>query len=71
MKKQDLMKFTYKNEVTADLMQVNKSGIKYTALIDGNAVFFLIPYEDIGDASFLPKMEAKQLVRWYQEPKND
>ena len=70
MEKNEIKKLLYKQNTEARLYRVNKSGIMYKALLDIDEGFerltFIIPLEDMGDATFEEIEKAKLLIRWLQ-----
>ena len=65
----DIKKDIYKQNPTAHLLSITKSGILYDAHlmsndIEGQNIVFLIPFTDIGDATFNKSEPAKYLIRW-------
>lgn len=70
MTKNEIKKLLYKQKPSARLIHVSKSGLKYeTELeIEGDIklyfVQFLIPLDDINDATFKVHEQAQLLIRW-------
>jgi hypothetical protein len=60
-----IKKELYKQKPQAELLIINKDGMRYEALLDGiGSVVFVIPLAEIGDARFYNIMDAKLLIRW-------
>lgn len=70
MDKQTLMKLLYQQKPVANLKVVTKEGILYeTEIIEGaTPVWFNVPFNDIGDASFKAEEPAHLLIRYVMEP---
>ena len=73
MELNEIKKALYKQNPTAIISKITKSGLLYDTSVQtgGYAPFetweevsFLIPLEEIGDAVFRTGMEAKLLIRW-------
>ncbi len=68
MELNDIKKALYKQSPEAKMFCVNKYGVNYEATITVNDIpvklTFQVPLIDMGDADFLPVMEAKLLIRW-------
>lgn len=64
METNDIKKSLYKEKPVAYFSSSNKTGLLYYAHIGEICIWFRIPYSDIGDATFLPEMEAKHLIRY-------
>lgn len=72
MEKVEIKKALYKQKPTAELLYIRKGVAYYDTVIkikeephiEYKTLFFQIPVDDMGDADFLPKMEAKLLNRW-------
>lgn len=68
MELNEIKKALYKQSPDAIMFCINKNGINYEASIinEGSNVHltFVVPINDMGDADFLPTMEAKLLIRW-------
>lgn len=69
--KNKIKKLLYKQNPDAVIFTITKTGILYTTQLKSEEfddreihVLFLIPFEDIGDAKFLNKMDSKLLIRW-------
>jgi len=68
----DIKKELYKQKPAAELLYIRKGIAYYDAkfkisedpIIEFKTVFFNIPVDDMGDADFLPNMDAKLLIRW-------
>lgn len=69
----EIKKLLYKRPVTHASLQRVKKGVVYyfcTIFVEalGNGdhlqINFAVPVEDMGEAEFLPIMEAKHLIRW-------
>lgn len=64
----EIKKALYKQKPEAQLLMIRLSVAYYeTSLDDGTVIYFEIPTEDMGDADFFPKMDAKLLQRWIKE----
>lgn len=57
-------KILYTVKPDATFSWATKNGLTYIATLPEFTVVFVIPYTDIGDASFMQKMDAKLLIRW-------
>lgn len=65
MELNETKKSLYKEKPTALFLFADKSGLKYfTELDNGQIITFLIPFNDLGDATFAGEMDAKLLIRW-------
>jgi hypothetical protein len=68
MELNEIKKAIYKQNPVANFNRVFKGTAHYSASIESEDVNaelrFEIPVSDMGDASFLSKMEAKFLIRW-------
>jgi hypothetical protein len=62
----EIKKALYKQKPEAQFMYIRKESAYYQANLNEGKVFFQIPVSDMGDADFLPTMEAKLLGRWIQ-----
>ncbi len=63
--KNTLKKELYKQKPKAELLLINKDGMRYEALLDGiGSVVFVIPLNEIEDGRFYNEMDAKLLIRW-------
>ena len=64
----DVKKALYKQTPEAKFLFIRKGVAYYTTIISFNdsnhAIRFEIPVDDMGDAGFFPKMDAKLLARW-------
>lgn len=68
MELNDIKKFLYREKPTATFMYIRKGAAYYSAWINGmHEVIFEIPVNDMGDADFLPEMDAKLLARYIQK----
>lgn len=76
----EIKKELYKQKPKADLINVTKSGILYTATIKmfvsssplQNKVRFLVPLSEIGDAMFGPTgVESQLLIRYIVTPETE
>ena len=72
MEKNEIKKALYNQNPTADFQYIRKGKAIYSVKLNvdnifgmnGIVVFFEIPVEDMGDADFGLRMEAKLLQRW-------
>lgn len=65
MEKNEIKKALYKQKKQAQLLVIKSGFACYeTSLDDGTVVFFEVPVSDMGNADFLPVMEAQLLNRW-------
>ena len=69
MEKNEIKKLLYKQNPIAAFQYIRKVNDYYEAVVDDVGkgsiyVKFEIPVIDMGDADFLPQMEAKYLIRW-------
>jgi hypothetical protein len=62
----EIKKFLYKENPTANLWQVRKDGIVYTSAYNEMTLLFLVPLEEIGEVVWDEKMPAKLLIRYLQ-----
>lgn len=69
MDNNQIKKCLYKEKPYAKIHSVKKDGIRYECEIgSGEKIYFLVPLEDIGDASFLRLEQAQLLIRYICEP---
>lgn len=70
MEKNEIKKALYKQNPEAKFLYAKKGNLYYGTQIpalDGvgfSGILFTIPFSDLGDAEFLPEMDAKLLIRW-------
>lgn len=69
METNEIKKELYKQNPVAELVSINKTGIRYECDIwesglSVKVVTFTIPFDDIGDAVFIARMDAKFLIRY-------
>ena len=66
MEKNEIKKALYKENPHAVLKNIRKGVAYYSSHIPSTdyVVQFEIPVDDMGDADFLSRMEAKLLIRW-------
>ena len=66
MELNDIKKRLYKENPTANLIQVRDAKLNYsTSLDNGNTVIlFTIPMEETKGADFFSNMDSKHLIRW-------
>ncbi len=64
MTKEEIKKELYKQKPLARLSYIRKGSAYYCAILMQQDVNFIIPISDMGDADFLPEMDAKLLNRW-------
>lgn len=68
METTEIKKMIYKEKPMAELLYIRKEKAYYkTQLENSTSVLFSVPVIDMGDADFLPNMEAKYLLRWIIE----
>lgn len=69
----EIKKELYRVKPTAKLIHVKKGHLTYKAVWGGGEVnpptplfqaIFMVPFDDIGDAEFLPEMPAQSLIRY-------
>ena len=60
----EIKKAFYKEKLVAHLSSANKTGLLYWTMHEGKTIWFRVPYNDIGDATFFPEMEAKHMIRY-------
>jgi hypothetical protein len=66
MEKNEIKKALYRQKPEARIRFIRKNVAYYYADLDEQRIEFEIPVNDMGDADFLPTMEAKLLIRWVQ-----
>lgn len=66
MSNTEIKKALYKQKPEARIIYIRKGVAYYYADLKEKRVHFEIPVNDMGDADFLPRMEAKLLGRWIQ-----
>jgi len=73
----EIKKELYKQKPVAQLVRVTKSGLHYMAVIKEptpsgmhrHTIFFLVPFSEIGDATFVPQEpESHLLIRYLVTP---
>jgi hypothetical protein len=64
MEKNEIKKALYRQKPLATFSKIRKGNAYYVAEIENKKLLFEIPIVDMGDADFLPYMEAKLLIRW-------
>lgn len=64
MNNTEIKKELYKQKPDAHMRYVRKSVAYYYADLTQQRVEFEIPINDMGEADFAPKMDAKLLGRW-------
>lgn len=65
MELNDIKKALYKEKPWAFFEYVDKDGVHYHATLENNTyIRFTIPTNDLGDAKFFQRMEAKYLIRY-------
>jgi hypothetical protein len=69
MEKNDIKKLLYKQNPVAKFLYVRKGNAYYDTTVEDTTlgsvyIQFEVPVNDMGDADFLPIMEAKFLNRW-------
>jgi hypothetical protein len=62
----EIKKSFYKEDPVAKLIMIRKGKAYYQSEINGKEAWFDVPLSDMGDADFLPNMQAKHLIRWLQ-----
>jgi len=60
----EIKKALYKQKPEAHIQFIRKSVVYYYADLEEMRVHFEVPVDDMGDADFLPSMDAKLLNRW-------
>ena len=60
----EIKKDLYKDKPKAKFEFIRKGIAYYTAMSGRETVVFKIPISDMGDADFLPEMDAQHLNRW-------
>lgn len=75
MNKNEIKISLYKEKPQAKLLYIKSRVVWYEATVGGQVVLFSVPFDDVGDADFLPIMPAQLLIRWInnekEENKND
>lgn len=66
MDKTEIKKALYKQKPDANLRYIRAGNAYYFADLTEQRVNFEIPVDDMGDADFTPRMDAKLLIRWIQ-----
>lgn len=64
MELNELKKILYKTRPIAKIDQVSKKGIMYKCELPERFIYFLIPLDDIGDATFGDEIYAQLLIRY-------
>ena len=68
MTKIEIQKLLYKQKPRATFLKLQSNNLYYQVDINidnsREAIIFIIPVDDIGEAAFLPTMDAKLLGRW-------
>lgn len=65
LSKTGVKKLLYKEAPSAEFKEISFGIATYTAIANNNLnIIFKIPVNDMGEATFYPKMEAKHLIRW-------
>jgi len=70
MTRDEIKKTLYTRESNARLVTIRKGKATYCCEIfnepgEGmSTLLFVVPFTDMGDATFLPTMKAKHLIRW-------
>lgn len=67
MTKTEIKKALYRQKPKAHLEFIRKSIAYYHADLKETRVFFNIPVDDMGSASFAPIMQGQLLIRWLVE----
>ena len=69
MNKNELKKTLYKEKPQAILLYIKGKAVWYEAKVGEISVLFSVPLDDVGDAEFLPIMQAQLLIRYlnYEE----
>jgi hypothetical protein len=60
----EIKKELYKQKPDASIRFIRKGVAYYYADLEQGRVNFEVPVDDMGDADFLPTMDAKLLNRW-------
>lgn len=62
----EIKKLLYKEKPIANFKKATKEGLLYRCEIDSVAIeqYFLIPFNEIGDAVFFSEMSAQYLIRY-------
>lgn len=64
--KNELKKLIYKEKPVAYFKMIRLENAYYKSMTSLGEVNFAIPVSDMGDADFLPEMDAKLLLRWLE-----
>ena len=64
MELNEIKKALYRQKPLATFSKIRKGNAYYVADIENKNLLFEIPIVDMGDADFLPDMDAKLLIRW-------
>lgn len=64
MEKNDIKKTLYRKNPTAYFSSVSKTGAMYYVNIEEECIWFNVPLDDLGDATFFADMQAKLLIRY-------
>jgi len=69
MEKNEIKKALYRQKPNAVLNRIYQNIMYYNAVIDVDSdnarnLYFEVPVDDIGDATFEVLMDAKLLIRW-------
>ncbi len=63
----EIKKALYKQKPNAHIQFVRKGVVYYYTDLEERRVYFEVPVDDMGDADFMPTMDAKLLNRWIVE----
>lgn len=66
MEKNEIKKLLYISKPTAEFLYIRKGSAFYKTIVNDVHVMFNVPVSDMGDADFLPQMDAKLLIRWIE-----
>lgn len=64
MEKNEIKKLLYTAKPIAKIVSIGKGSAIYESNVNDLQIIFDIPVVDMGDAKFLPEMDAKLLIRW-------
>lgn len=69
----ELQKELRRKKPIAILISINKSGLKYLTRLEDrdDYIYFTVPLDEIGDATWLPEMPSQLLIRYLIQEEKD